>query len=81
MRYIRFYRFSPSSQPPVQIHQLYSWFKEELTHSSIIPVASFEIDENTPLHGNAQYLTWTKQILKGLSILKKAFLDFRNRRS
>ena len=81
MRYIRLYRFQPSTQPPSEIRQMYPWFQEELNRSSVQPVASYEISNEQLAHGNETYFPWAQRVFLGLSLLKNAFLRFKNRLS
>ena len=72
MGWIRLYRFSPASQPPFKIKQLYPWFKEEVNNSSTEPVDSYEISNDSLVGGSAENRSFAMRILKGLKLVKEA---------
>lgn len=82
MKLIRFYRFSPTSQPPFQLKKIYPWFKEELQNSSIEPVDTYEISNNDDLIGGSEEnRSLAKKILHGLKLVKAACAYLKQRLS
>jgi hypothetical protein len=73
MRWIRFYRFNPSTQPPIEIKRIYPWFKEEIKTASIEPLDTFVMTEQWPTGGKLENLAQAKNIFSILKRIKKAY--------
>jgi len=72
MGWIRLYRFSPTRQPPFKIKQVYPWFKEEVQSTSIEPVDTYEISNDSLMGGSEENRSFAAKILKGLKLVKEA---------
>jgi hypothetical protein len=79
MRFIRLYRFRPSSQPPINIKKIYPWFKEEVQNSSIEPIDAYQITEEGPMGGSEENLSFAKQIFEVLKRIKQTYLYLKQR--
>ena len=76
---IRIYKFSPKSQPPSQIHNMFNWFNTEVSTASIEPVDSYEISNNDLINGSDKHLSIATRLYKGLMLLKKEFERLKQR--
>lgn len=80
MRYIRLYRFTPRSQPPSKIQQMYQWFKAEVTDASIEPIDTFKISDKGPVNGSNDNRPFAIKLFMGMLYLEKAFEILKKRR-
>ena len=79
MRWIRLYRFRPSSQPPLNVKKLYPWFKEEIQNASIKPIDVYQITDDGPTGGSEENRSLATKIFEGLKMLKQTYRYLKER--
>lgn len=79
MPQLKLYNFSPSKAPPDTIEEMDQWFNDEVTQASIEPSDTFDITNQGPVNGSSINLPLAEKIFQGIQLLKKAWMQFKQR--